>query len=104
MAIKVTCPKCHADELVLGERDPHCKCGYAATPTAAADDYVEGFLRRARGGTEEWGVVPCPACSQPTLVVQVEEVGCPAFVCFQCAASYEEDDLVQGPGGRWVAA
>ncbi|HTP26203.1 MAG TPA: hypothetical protein VMK12_11145 [Anaeromyxobacteraceae bacterium] len=102
MTTKVTCPKCRLDELALGDRNPSCKnCGYAGAVSAVAEAYVQEFLGRKRG-EGEWPISPCPECSQPTLVAQVEEVGCPAFVCFGCAVTFEEDDLTRETGGRWV--
>jgi hypothetical protein len=103
MTSKVACPECNADELTLGLGSPKCRCGHGGEPAQIADQYIERFLKRPRDA--DWPLSSCPRCAAKTLVDQREDVGCPAFVCFQCGTTWEVDDLAyRKDEGRWVKA
>jgi len=99
--VKVVCPECNEEELVLGNGDPEClKCGYTKPAAEAAADFVVKVQGLSLGKHDhDSPLLECPSCGvegEETMVEMGPGDSAPnpeAFVCFDCGEAWGENEI-----------
>ena len=93
--LTITCPACGEKFLIRDDNATCVFCGYTASGTEAAQDYVENILGIDSFSTiKDGGEIPiyeCPQCGNETLVFN-DDTG--EALCFSCDYEGKTEDFV----------